>query len=106
MAEIELTQDRKIDKLQYQMESVQGELKDLKNLTKETNSRLETMQKGFVGREEYREFQALVGGLATKEELGVVRDRVKSLEEWQTWAIRIALGVVIVAGITALIATR
>lgn len=101
-----LTPERKIDKLQFQMESVQTEIKELKNLSRETNSKLDTMSKGFVGREEYREFQKLVAGLASKEELAVVSAQVKELKDWQTWAIRIALGVVIVAGITALIATR
>lgn len=106
-----LDQERKIDKLQYQMEGVQGELKELKSLSKETNNRLEAMQKGFVGREEYREHQILVGKLATQKDVDsadkALAERIASLEGWQTWAIRIALGVVIVSAVTAaLLATK
>lgn len=105
MAE-EVTQDRKIDKLQFQMENVQVEVKDLKDLVRETNSRLEVMQKGFVGREEFREFQVLVGKLATQKDLENTIKEVEDVKGWQTWAIRIALGALILAGIGALIVTK
>lgn len=101
-----LSQDRKIDKLQFQMEGVQDELKDLKNLSKETNNRLEVMQKGFVGREEFREFQILVGKLATQKDLESTNKELSDVQGWQTWAIRIVLGAVLLAGVAALIATR
>lgn len=105
MAE-ELTQDKKIDKLQWQMEGVQSELKELKDLSKETNNRLEVMQKGFVGREEFRDFQILVGKLATQKDLELISERIDSVEGWQTWAIRIVLGAVLLAGVATLIATK
>jgi hypothetical protein len=102
----ELSQDKKIDKLQYQMESLQVDFKDFKQIQRETNARLETMQKGFVGREEFKEFQGFVRDLATQKDLDQTKQDVKALEDWNTWAVRIVVGAVILAVIGGVLITN
>lgn len=99
-------QDKKIDKLQFQMEALQDDFKEFKNIQKETNARLEVMQKGFVGRDEYKEFQVLVGRLATQKDLDASNAKIKDLEGWNTWAIRIVIGAVILAVLGTVLITR
>jgi len=99
-------QDKKIDKLQFQMESLQGDFKEFKNIQKETNARLEVMQKGFVGRDEYKEFQVLVGKLASQKDLDAANKKIEDLEDWNTWAIRIVIGAVILAVVGGVLVTR
>jgi hypothetical protein len=96
-----LSQDKKIDRLQFQMENIQGDIKDLKDISKETNNRLEVMQKGFVGREEFKEFQTFIGKLAVQRDLDETNRRINDLEDWQTWALRTVVGFIILATIGA-----
>jgi cell division protein FtsX len=96
-----ITQDKKIDKLQFQMENLQDDMKDLKTLSKETNIKLETMAKGFVDREEFKNFQTFIGTLATQKELADTNRRVENLESWNTWLARTIGGLIIAGVITA-----
>lgn len=111
-----ISQDKKIDNLQWQMKSLQeafiefkaqqkNDFKEFQALQKETNNRLEIMQKGFVGREEYQEFKKFVGTLATQKDVDsadrALVERVKILEDWQTWTLRTIVGFIIVAVIGA-----
>lgn len=94
-----LTQDKKIDKLQYQMESVLLALEKV-------DSRLEAMQKGYVAREEYQEFKKFVGTLATQKDLNTSNKEIEKLQEWNTWAVRIVLTAVILAVLGTVIVTQ
>jgi multidrug resistance efflux pump len=100
-----ISQDKKIDKLQYLMESIQGDIKDLKSISKETNARLEIMQKGFVPRDEHQEFKRFVGTLATQKDVDTadkaLESRVRDLEDWQTWILRTIVGFVILGILSA-----
>lgn len=93
-----IDQDKKIDKLQFQMENLQGDMKDLKLLSKETNVKLETMAKGFVDRTEFKEFQNFIGSLVTQKELSEANRRILDLESSRTWLIR-TVGALIIAGV-------
>jgi multidrug resistance efflux pump len=105
-----ITQDKKIDALQWQMKSLEAaftefksqqksDFKEFTSLQKETNARLEVMQRGFVSREEYQEFKRFVGTLALQKDL----DEVKG---WQLWALRLIVGAVILAVIGLVIVTQ
>lgn len=99
-------QGKKIDKLQFQMEAMQEGVKDLKNLSRETNQRLEVMQKGFVGRDEFKDYQVQVGKLASQKDLDEAIKKIAGLQEWNTWAIRLVLGAVILAVLGAVLITN
>lgn len=101
-----INQDKKIDRLQFQLESLQDDFKEFKLIQKETNARLEALQKGFVGRDEYKEFQIFVGKLATQKDLDAANTKIKELEDWNTWAIRIVIGAVILAVLGTVLITN
>lgn len=86
-----LTQDKKIDKLQFQMESVLVAVEKM-------DARLEAMQRGYVTREELQEFKKFVGTLATQKDLDDAKEDIKDLKSWNTWLIR-TVGGVIIAGV-------
>jgi cell division protein FtsX len=86
-----INQDKKIDKLQFQMESVLVAVEKM-------DARLEAMQRGYVTREELQEFKKFVGTLATQKDLDDTKEDVSDLKSWNTWLIR-TVGGVIIAGI-------
>ena len=87
----QITQDKKIDKLQFQMESVLVAVEKM-------DARLEAMQRGYVTREELQEFKKFVGTLATQKDLDDAKEDIADLKAWNTWLIR-TIGALIIAGV-------
>ncbi|HEX8196361.1 MAG TPA: hypothetical protein VF571_09250 [Pyrinomonadaceae bacterium] len=86
-----ISQDKKIDRLQFQMESVLVAVEKM-------DARLEAMQRGYVTREELQEFKKFVGTLATQKDLNDAKEDIADLKAWNTWLIR-TIGGLIIAGI-------
>lgn len=65
-----------INKLVIEFKYFRDDLNEVKRGQKETNNKLEIMRDGYVSRDEFREFKAIVATLASKEELINTENRI------------------------------
>lgn len=87
-------------------EVVAGVLSSIQVSLAQLNGKMDTMQAQLQGRlntheRELSSVRERMTTLATKREVEVVREDVSEVRDWQRWAIRVVLGLVIAAAFAA-----
>lgn len=98
--------ERKVDKLQLQMDFQTKAVEEIQKGQKETNAKLDALRDGYISRAEFKEAQLVLRDLATKEEIKGITKEVEELKEDKKWLVRLVLGVVILAVLGLVIITK